>query len=798
MTSPAQQRWTMIATAAARRQAAIARLRLLFEGVAVLVAVGACWLALREPAAAEVPLYEQEPYDQITLNKANDNAVLKVRPLDLPGRRVPENPRRTDKLVVRLLEDPDTPYELQWFAIEKLELFEDLILQEANKLVGAGRLAEAYDYFKYLKENAPTLPGLDDSIDDYLYEEAKTLHRDGQFEAALAVLRELYSRNPKRPELENALGLTTDELVEQHVADENYLAARGLVRHLAELFPEHAVVKKWEDDLKGRAGRLLSEARQAAEAGKLRDAHMIGRRLRQVWPNLPGAREFLESLHRQYSRVVVGVTLPAVDAEVGRMDDWASRRSSRLRYRTLMEFVGPGVEGGEYASPLGKMEVRELGLRLAFEIDPGLHWATGDATLTGYDLSRRLLAMAEADDPAYRVEWAELLAAVSVEDVYAVNADLHRPHVQPRALLQTTVAPYGRPPNGEQSDPPNGPYRIDSQTDEETVYVANEQYFAARPTQPQEIVERYYKKGAQAIFDLEQHRIEVIDRVNPWDLEKVREMRDVVVEPYAMPLVHCLVPNPRHPLLARRTFRRALVYGIHREAILNRLLGGKQVDGCRVVSGPFSPGISPDDPLGYAYDPWIEPRGYEPHMAIALARVAFGQLAAAMEKRGEKLTGMPELVLGHPPHEIARLACTSIQRQLGLVGISVTLEELPPGATGRVPDDIDLLYAELAMWEPVVDARRLLGEEGISGGASAYMSLALRRLDGATDWLEVGERLRQIHRIAHQEVAVVPLWQLTDHFAYHQSLKGVGSRSVSLYQHVEKWQPAFFYPAEGK
>ena len=798
MMSPAQHCWITSTRAGDRRRAAASRSWLLFGRVAVLVALGAGWLALARPAAAQLPLYEQEPYDQITLNKANDNLVLKVQPLDLPGRRVPENPRRTDKLVVRLLEDPDTPYEIQWFAIEKLELFEDLILAEANKLVKAGKLAEAYDCFKYLKEKDPTLPGLDESTEDYLYEEAKTLHRDGEYEAALAVLRELYSRNPKRPELENALGLTTGKLVEQHVAGENYLAARGLLRNLAEMFPEHAVVNKWESDFQQLAGQLLAEARRAADAGKLRDAHMIARRLTQIWPDLPGAREFLDSIHQQYPRVVVGVSLPAVAADLGQVDDWASRRSRRLRYRTLMEFDGPGIEGGEYVSPLGKMEVRELGLRLAFQINLGLRWSTGEATLTGYDLSRRLLAMADSDDPAYRVEWAELLEAVSVEDVYTVHADLHRPYVQPRALLQTTVAPYGREAGSEPSDPSNGPYRIDSQTDDETVYVANEGYFAARPTQPREILERCYEKGTQAIWGLQQHRIDVIDRVNPWDLDKLRGMKGAVVKPYAMPLVHCLVPNPRHPLLARRTFRRALVYGIHREAVLDRLLGGKQEEGCQVVSGPFSPGISLDDPMGYAYDQWIEPRGYEPHMAIALARVAFSQLATAMEKQGQKLPGMPELVLAYPPHEIARLASTSIQRQLALVGISVTLRELPPGAVNRMSGDIDLLYAELAMWEPLVDARRLLGQEGISGGASPYMSLALRQLEQATDWLQVGDKLRQIHRIAHQEVAVVPLWQLTDHFAYHQSLKGVGSRPVSLYQHVEKWQPAVFYPAEGK
>ncbi|GAG28569.1 unnamed protein product, partial [marine sediment metagenome] len=228
------------------------------------------------------------------------------------------------------------------------------------------------------------------------------------------------------------------------------------------------------------------------------------------------------------------------------------------------------------------------------------------------------------------------------------------------------------------------------------------------------------------------------------------------------------------------------------------LLGGARQDGCQVVSGPFSPGISHDDPLGYAYDSWIEPRAYEPRLAVALAKIAFQELAAAQQKKGIELTAIPQLTLGHPPHEIARLACSEIRRQLGLVGIPIVLRELPPGASSRAGGDLDLVYAELAVWEPVVDSRRLLGEDGISGGASSYMSLALRQLEHATDWAQVGDKLRQIHRLAHQEISVVPLWQLTDHFAYHNSLKGVGSGPVSLYQNVENWQPAFHFPAEVK
>jgi hypothetical protein len=342
-----------------------------------------------------------------------------------------------------------------------------------------------------------------------------------------------------------------------------------------------------------------------------------------------------------------------------------------------------------------------------------------------------------------------------------------------------------------------GPYLAESDSEDEVAYVANPRYsFGAR--QPNEIVERYFVKGSGALQALQRREIDVLDRVNPWDLGRAEDVEGVAVEPYSLPVVHCLIPNPARPFTARRAFRRALAYGIHREGILDHLLRGRALPGCQVVSAPFSPGVSPDDPLDYGYDHAIEPRAYEPHLAVALSRVALSEVAEAMKERGIAVTEIPELVLAHPAHEIARTACASIRRQLRLVEIPVTLRELPAGMPAQIPDDVDLLYVELTICEPVVDAGRLLGESCISGGSTSFMSQALRQLDQATDWAEVATRLRYIHWLCQKEVAVLPLWQLIEHFAYQRTLKGVGSRPVSLYQNVEQWEPTTRYAVEEK
>jgi len=404
----------------------------------------ACCLALLSAYASdEVPLFEQEPYDVITLDEHNENAVLKVQPLPkdvVPGRRVPDPLPRSGKFEVRLVDKPESVYEVQWHSIAKVVLFNDLVLERAKELVKAQRLEEAYDYFQFLLKDDPKLPGLEEAIQDYLYEEAKQSKRDGRYADTLAVLRELYARNPRREGLADALGMVTGELVDGYLEANDYLSARKLLRNLAALYPDHPLVKEREAQFKQEAADLLAEGRQAEQTGKLRDAHRAGRRLMQVWPDLADGKAFIDSIQRKYPRVVVGVTLPAVDTRPGRLADWASRRSCRLVWRTLMEFAGRGTEGGEYYCPYGEMHVEELGHRLAFTISPERSRAVGAPALTGYELARQLVAMADPAQEAYRLDWAELLDRVSpVRDVYSVDVYLRRPHVRPEALLQTMV-----------------------------------------------------------------------------------------------------------------------------------------------------------------------------------------------------------------------------------------------------------------------------------------------------------------------------------------------------------------------
>ncbi len=78
--------------------------------------------------------------------------------------------------------------------------------------------------------------------------------------------------------------------------------------------------------------------------------------------------------------------------------------------------------------------------------------------------------------------------------------------------------------------------------------------------------------------------------------------------------------------------------------------------------------------------------------------------------------------------------------------------------------------------------------KGLAGSEDQLVGLGLRRLEEAKNWKEVRDRLLDLHSIAHNELPVLPLWQLVDSYAYRRELQGVGSNIVSLYQNAENWR----------
>lgn len=384
----------------------------------------------------------------------------------------------------------------------------------------------------------------------------------------------------------------------------------------------------------------------------------------------------------------------------------------------------------------------------------------------------------------YFSPWAAAVEGIGLDGPKQIDSVLRRPNVLPAALIQMTVdgSWFGGKPGS-----PTGDYRRDVVDGDLIRYTLVGKQ--RTETQPREIVEIRTESATEGVAMLLQGEVDVLDQLFPADAVRLESNRSVRVAKYPLPSIHMLVPCSDHAYLAERTFRRALVYGTNREDILTgELLESLEVPGCRVLSGPFPAGLEDNDPLGYAYDQRILPRRYEPRLAKLLMTMNQNQMESLAKRRDEEMPEMKPIRLAYPPENLSRTACEAIKSQWELLELKVELVELPVGQAFPDEGQADLAYVAAAVWEPIIDARRVLGPAGMAGSTDQLVGLGLRRLEESRNWKDARDRLLDLHFISNNELPVLPLWQLVDSYAYNRNLLGVGSDIVSLYQNAEKWR----------
>jgi len=739
-------------------------------------------LAAQEPPAER--LMDQLPFDVVTLDKANESKVLKVYPIRLPGRRVPENPRRTEKIRIKLYED-EQEYDVAWANIAKIELYEQLVVAEINKFAGEGKLDDAYDELDFLLTYYPQALGLAEARQNYLYVSSAMAFRQQKFDEALAILEELVALNPSFRPADNAppllqrMGDIADRLIGRHVQKEEFASARELLTRLTKQYKLDAepFATKWRERLQELASRARDEAQKYLAAGQFVEAQDAVSKLQIIWPQLPGAAEIVAEVARRHPLVRVGVDHPAINFDSTSLYDVAARRAGRLVGRLLVERTAIGAEGGQYESPIARLSRSDDRLSLLFRLND-------KNSTSGYDLTQRLLGRATAGGDEFDAAWAGIVSSAALKSLDDVEVNLRTTFVLPEALLAIPLDEPSSP--GEQFD---RPYIIVKAEGDTKRYTRNDDYRFGQMSQPAEVIERTFADPLRAVLALKRGEIDVLDRVFPGDVPSLKSDNSLAVATYAGPTTHVLAVRSQHPYLTSATFRRALLYASNREVLLSQgLTRGAPLAGFRVVSGPFPAPVAGMELPTYGYDAKVEPRTCDPRLAMALVALAENELKSKFEKQELAAPKLTAIVLGYPADEMSRIACRGLVKDWKRIGVDCKLSEFPPGKFDDSEHKCDLVYLQLQAWEPVVDAMRLLGPGGLAPSNDEHIQLALRNLQASRNWQQVRERLVVLHRLIHENVSILPLWQTFDHFAYRRSLKGVNGPRLSLYQDVERWQ----------
>ncbi|MEM8947532.1 MAG: ABC transporter substrate-binding protein, partial [Planctomycetota bacterium] len=599
--------------------------------------------------------------------------------------------------------------------------------------------------------------------------------------------------DPNQRGLKRFVELVTDRMIDSHLTTRNFKAARAVLDLLNQSFAELGVanIATWQAKFEQGASRQLNIARRAVDREEYSQARQALRRALDILPDASGAREMMAEIERKSPQLVVAVDqLPAESPLPLSVE---ARRIDQLTNPRLVSLVGFGAEGGDYASPWGQLTSDDTGLELDLELNETAMERGLSADVVALELLRR----ADPHHDQFRVDFATLLRDVEILRGTQVRIQWVRSHVRPESLLELSLRDLGSVGGPEVG-------YLASRSNDQSNAVTYRPASTDQPG-PKTIIETYYENEEVAFAELLSGEVDVIARLPPWQVLRIQQTPGVAVAPYRLPIVHVLIPNYENPLMGRREFRRAICYGVDRQQILNDiLLGGDLKAGFRVLSAPMPAGVTITDPVGYAYNQGRQPRTYEPRLAAVLAAVARNSLAkieaikkgkvpkgsddnaGAVDAKAKPTIKVEPLVIAHPTSPAAIAACQTIKLQLGAIGIPVQLARIE--SNDQLPAKYDLLYAELAIWEPIVDARRLLGPSGLAGRCSSPMSLALTDVDRANNWKEVRARLREVHEIAFNDLPVIPLWQTLDYLAHREALDGIGTTPVALYQNVAQWR----------
>lgn len=731
------------------------------------------------------PLLDEDPFDVLYLDDRSDNAIIKIVPPRELKRPFPDE----GQFLFEFAEESEFLLQVPYNNIADYVTFNDLLLSEAEDFLADRQYADALRNLLHVYDNG----GAADEkvrrrLQSCLFKDAAANLDDGNFELALSIFEDLYRKDPTTQvdgvsgTLKQGIERCYDGILQKRfdVGDAEFIKASltSIERQYSDEMKEF--VAGWRKKFRDQARDVLREAAKAAEEGDGRRAHYLSRLAERIEPGLQETRDLQVKVTAQYPLIIVAVNQPAGDANPSRLDHWGSRRVGRLTQRTFIELTGLSDEGGLYQFLNGRFErTDDLGMEFAFIFDE-----IRDPLLPNTSpnqVASRLLEHANDKSANYLPAWAKILKSVSVDGADRVSIQLRRPFVRPAALARFQYS--DRLEDGQPVQ--DGIYVMTDKKGNETTFEFNEKYQREEGKQYPVVIEEFYRASSDAVDALIRGEVDVVDRPALSDIPKLRAAKGIEVRPYAIPTVHFLVPKVRGEYEGSMQLIRSLSTGVDREGIVNDVFGGADIDGCEALSGPFPIGSDEYDQVSYGYDLKVKSLPYQQRLSMVLAHMSRN---AQTKKFPQGRSGPPTIVLAHPSGSLATIACMKIKQSWEESGISTKLRPLGESVSFPEDDNWDMLYVEAAIEEPLTDATRIMGTHGIAKDVSSPVDQSLQKLGYAESWQDASRTLRRIHRQVSNDLSVIPMYQIQEHFAYRKNVYGLGRDLIHLYQNIRRWR----------
>ena len=737
----------------------------------------------------EKPLLEGDPFDLIQMDAANKGVLIRIVAQPFVPKPLPAE----GDLVFEFFRDSESLLQAPYSSIAKYESFNDLLVEEANEFLDAKKYGLAFRNLLYVYDHGgKNDQRLVETLRTVLFQDAKQRFENKEFELALSIFEDLYQKQPNfrvpgiKEDLVDIIIACYDGILKQKFEAGEYGAIRKTVEGLKVRYGSAAVslTKGWDKRFDEKADGLLAQAEQLAKEGKGREAHVKARQAERISPGRNRTANVQEELMNEFPLIIVGVSETTDKPDPNKIDDWAARRVGRLTERTLVEITGLSDEGARYEVLNGTINrIDDVGLVYAIDIDPTMK-KIGVPPLTAIELANRLLANANPKSETFDPTWQRILKTVELVSSTRVIITLQRPFVRPEALMQVAYPSSGKlDSDGKPIPAQNGVYTLANKQNKFTTFEINPLYQIDKSQQHPVIIEQLFRTDSDAVDALIKGEVDVVDRIPPADAARLKAIDNIDVRPYVVPTVHILIPKIRGDLAENYRFRSALSTAIDRQSIVVDIIGGgKKLDGCDPITGPFPLGGDDNDQISYGYDLRVKPLQFSEKLAMVLVKLAQNKPGLKEEPKP------PSIVLAHPTSSTARNCAEKIARDWNASGIKTTLRPLPNGVATPPDNQWDVLYAETFIEEPLIDAVRLFGNHGLTNDVSAPVEQSLRNVITSQTWQGASLALRNIHRQISVDLSVIPLFQVKEQYAFRDNVYNIGRNLIHLYQNVERWK----------
>ncbi len=367
-----------------------------------------------DPTSGE--LLGQMPYDNITLI---DNTTFRIEPISprplpsvdpgrgmreeaaerkdnifLPGQQPsqPKKPqdnkkqeeRNPDILIIHLTEGDIRDFKVKRSSIKSVEYWEDMLLAEGDRLVASKNFAKAFEYYLAVQARNPNWKGLNDRVDQMLFQEGSWALSGNDRDKGIRLLSELHRRRPDFPGLAPTLARAFGTRVEEAVSNEAYAFGRKILHDLEGIAPNDSLVRTLTNRFQTRSRDFAKRGESAVGAERLDD---LTESLR-IWPTIEGVAEPYEKAFRELPTLDVGVLdvpRPVAPWNVSH----ASERLNPLLYRPLLaDETEEAMLGQRVPQIAASLEIGDLGRRLEIRLKHGIRWSDDTRELSVIDVVR--------------------------------------------------------------------------------------------------------------------------------------------------------------------------------------------------------------------------------------------------------------------------------------------------------------------------------------------------------------------------------------------------------------------------